>query len=900
MIPSRPIILHAPSTPPSNLTVSQLSDTQLRLSWTRGNGLQILIVGKLSTGAKFNPIGNTTYTPSSIFGTGSDLGSGNYVLYKGTETSFLLTGLTASTDYKFYAYEFNGYDGSEKFNFTEVTVSTTTLTPQVAPDTQATNLSVVGFNNLDLTRGNGLHVLILGNEGGAINGSFLPVDDVTYSVGDLLGGGNVVVGISDASRIVLSEPSYGITWALRAFEYNVASGTPKYNTNTATDNPITHVIGAEEIWYSPKWAISQSRRDIEHPETSSYMASKNYSGSYIELGGRRLLYVVADNQNDVPHGSDWDQVFLKVQDILDDPLDENTWSWHAVDGGGDPVPVLAIGYLEETTIRQNITSVTNNGGVARLNFTGSNGLVSLGKTIRVTGTTSYNGDAVLSAYSNSGGAYWIELTGVAYVSNETGQAVQVESSIQNWLGTPAINGDGDIISYRSVNVGNNATKYNMGKTLLSSDGETLTRQAPFTKRQDGSHNYYQYCQSYYDSDLDEIIIMVPNGGFGTESRWASTDVYISTDGALGETLTLLASDIFNGTQFDEAGFGLHGPLWKESGRYHWFTVDTQVDNYLTSPTDSKPIYPYLNNRLVEVSCDINFTESPILEKVIYQSSGIAEVGLFPGSAKFSFGGNDHIICNMFRWRVEGGTSAFYQVTLDVKVLCNYQPSGTLVGRDVYHLGLYRFYLPNVQVENDNIGGAPAGREIITNTAITNVDSPTQYGINKVNYSGGYQTCALTGYNNQHLAGKISFNESIILDNQDRGLITKDAVFKMSLYQGKFPQVELTGSNGNVKLYRYTASALSVLTCTLYDTSDFWFTANINGSDIELVMGIDYTILTPTKVIDQVFTQIADNANDLVFGRVSGMSNYTKEIRSFQVWSGSGYATSDNMIKEAIS
>lgn len=900
-----PRIMPAPNAQMSGLVVSELSDTQFRVTGTRGNGIEYIFTARVATSPLVLPIENHSYTEDAEFGSGDEVvvGSGNWVVGKGTgAATVLITGLIPQTDYVVSGYELNRKaNGTERYNYTSASVSETTLEEQVAPSTQATALIFLGLETVDLTRGDGLYVLLLKNESGTINASFLPVDGVNYSLGQDLGGGNIVVGIGTVGRFNLTDLlPYNQDVALRAFEFNTSGGSPLYLTSTAIGNPLVHHTQTEEIWYSLKTAIAQSRRDIEHPESNSNMASKNYSGSLMEINGRWCLYVAADNQQDVPATSDWDRTFLKVCDIIDDPSNPNNWSWHSVDGGGDPVPILNTGFLEETTVRKNITSVTNNGGVARITFSAAHGFVTIGRTMRIAGTTSYNGDFILSAFSSSPGNFWIECTGLSFVASETGTVAQVEGSIQNWLGTPVININGDIIAYRSINHGNNATKYNLGATIISSIGEVATRLAPYIIINDGTHNSYQFGQAYYDSDIDEIILMVPNGGFGTEDRWASTNVYRSTDNGVGLVFEQIGTNVFNGTTLDEAGFGLHGPPWKAGGRYHMYVCDLQVANHLVGPGDSKPIYPWENKRIVEISFDTEFNELPIRHNIIYQTPGVAESGIFPGSKRFSFGGVDYIVMNCFRWRVEGGTTGFYQVTIDVKLLANVQPAGTLIGRDVYPEGLFRLYYPNVTSENDDpFDGVPAGREIITDTPITNVDSPTQYSLNRVTYLNGYQTCPLTGYNNQYLAAKVSINPSLILDNQDRGILTKEGVFEISLYQGKYPQVKLIGVGGNEKLYRGT-SLLNVYGIELYETTDIWFVARLNGSNVELTIGVDYTTISaPTKVIDEVFDEIGDNANPLTFARITGMQPYTKEIKFVQIWHGSSGATVDNIIKEAI-
>ena len=50
----------------------------------------------------------TDYSANTVFGSGTQIGSGNYVVYKGTGTSVAVTGLTAGTTYYVAVYEYKG------------------------------------------------------------------------------------------------------------------------------------------------------------------------------------------------------------------------------------------------------------------------------------------------------------------------------------------------------------------------------------------------------------------------------------------------------------------------------------------------------------------------------------------------------------------------------------------------------------------------------------------------------------------------------------------------------------------------------------------------------------------------------------------------------------------------
>jgi hypothetical protein len=115
------------------LTTSSVASTSMTVGWTRGNGTAGVVVVARAAGAVDTDLtSGTNYTASATFGSGTQVGTGNYVIYKGTGTSVALTGLSASTAYYFAVYEYN--TTSTCFNLTELTGNaTTTVTANSIP-----------------------------------------------------------------------------------------------------------------------------------------------------------------------------------------------------------------------------------------------------------------------------------------------------------------------------------------------------------------------------------------------------------------------------------------------------------------------------------------------------------------------------------------------------------------------------------------------------------------------------------------------------------------------------------------------------------------------------------------------------------------------------------------------
>ena len=113
-----------PITQASNINFSNISSTQIDVSWTNGNGTNRILVVHEGSVVDANPSDLSTYTASSVFGDGSQIGVGNFVVYTGTSNTMTFTGFTAGSTYHFRVYEYNGTAGTENY-----LISTSTINP---------------------------------------------------------------------------------------------------------------------------------------------------------------------------------------------------------------------------------------------------------------------------------------------------------------------------------------------------------------------------------------------------------------------------------------------------------------------------------------------------------------------------------------------------------------------------------------------------------------------------------------------------------------------------------------------------------------------------------------------------------------------------------------------------
>lgn len=79
----------------------------IRLKWTNGNGTQRLVVARQGLPVSWLPSGNVNFPANADFTAGTDLGSGQKVVYNGTAATTDISGLLPYTVYHFAIYEYN-------------------------------------------------------------------------------------------------------------------------------------------------------------------------------------------------------------------------------------------------------------------------------------------------------------------------------------------------------------------------------------------------------------------------------------------------------------------------------------------------------------------------------------------------------------------------------------------------------------------------------------------------------------------------------------------------------------------------------------------------------------------------------------------------------------------------
>ena len=101
------VIAGEPTVNSSSLVFSNIDCYRMDLSWAAGNGANRIVVASTSPIAG-TPTDQSTYSSNSVFGVGSTIAAGEFVVYNGSGTSVTVSGLTPSTTYYYAVFEYNG------------------------------------------------------------------------------------------------------------------------------------------------------------------------------------------------------------------------------------------------------------------------------------------------------------------------------------------------------------------------------------------------------------------------------------------------------------------------------------------------------------------------------------------------------------------------------------------------------------------------------------------------------------------------------------------------------------------------------------------------------------------------------------------------------------------------
>ena len=186
-------IIYTEPIQPSTLSFTAVGSTGMTVNWTpvsSGNAKNVIVVLKAGAAVSSDPLDGTSYTANAAFGSGSQIGTQNYVVYKGTGASIAITGLTSGTTYyaKVYAYA-AGAAGTENYNVTsplagsQVTSSSAVVPTVISPTATAVGSSTATLG-ANVTSDGGASIYVNGTCWGVAAGPMTNCLDLgTHSTG---------------------------------------------------------------------------------------------------------------------------------------------------------------------------------------------------------------------------------------------------------------------------------------------------------------------------------------------------------------------------------------------------------------------------------------------------------------------------------------------------------------------------------------------------------------------------------------------------------------------------------------------------------------------------------------------------------------------------------------------
>ena len=223
----------------ASVVISGVSPSGMTVSWTGGADSDgAIVVMRAANATVSDPTDGTLHSASATFGSGADLGSSSYVVYRGAGTSVTVTNLAAATTYyvEVFAYKGTVADSGvdQGINYRQTSPATGNQATMAAePTVHASSLLFTGVSDTQMTiswaNGNGASRIVVVRQGSAT--SWTPSDgtapsgvSTNFSIATDQGSGNKICYNGTATNFTLTGLTGDTTYYVTVFEYN-GSGT---------------------------------------------------------------------------------------------------------------------------------------------------------------------------------------------------------------------------------------------------------------------------------------------------------------------------------------------------------------------------------------------------------------------------------------------------------------------------------------------------------------------------------------------------------------------------------------------------------------------------------------------------------------------------------------------------
>lgn len=230
--------LSAPTIQSTLPAVSNIIGHAMSVSWKKGNGSGRIVIAREGAAVNVNPTDLVNYTSNVSFGSGSQIGNGNYVIYEGSGETVAVDNLKPGTTYHFAIFEYNGNQGYVYATTNPATISGSTLSRPTVPASAFAFSPIEGDRlGISMQRGNGTGRIIIAKQGGPVTAE--PEDGVTYTGNNIFGQGQEIApgefvlssGISNSFTV--TGLSAATTYHFAVYEFDGTGAGPVYLTSAA-------------------------------------------------------------------------------------------------------------------------------------------------------------------------------------------------------------------------------------------------------------------------------------------------------------------------------------------------------------------------------------------------------------------------------------------------------------------------------------------------------------------------------------------------------------------------------------------------------------------------------------------------------------------------------------------
>ncbi|MFT4660878.1 MAG: hypothetical protein ACI8XB_001147 [Patiriisocius sp.] len=237
----------------SGSSPSAVTTTSANVAWNLGgDGDNTLLLMQEGNPVDSNPIDNSGYNATSVFGTGDQLDVNNFIIYNGNGNSVVVTGLNPGTEYFTEIFEYNCLPGQEDYlissSSTDVFVSKPEIIDDLATPCVTNNTIDISWNDPLIGNHNGFLIVARqeSTPGGvtALDPSIALGENLDYSLASTYGIGpdfSRVLYNGTGNNVTVTGLTTGVGYTFRVYAYAIGTTEYRYSDPTSTSQMINQI-----------------------------------------------------------------------------------------------------------------------------------------------------------------------------------------------------------------------------------------------------------------------------------------------------------------------------------------------------------------------------------------------------------------------------------------------------------------------------------------------------------------------------------------------------------------------------------------------------------------------------------------------------------------------------------